>query len=82
MAEVEVFSAGCPTCQEATEMVKRVAGPSNPVVVLGMHQADVAARAKRLGITRLPSVVIDGMPQNCCTDRGPDEPTLRTAMGG
>jgi glutaredoxin 3 len=83
MAKVEVFSAGCPACQEATEMVKRVAGASSsPVVVLDMHQADVAARAKRLGITSLPSVVIDGKLASCCTDRGPDEATLRAAMGG
>ncbi len=82
MAKVEVFSAGCPACQDTAEMVKRVAGPSNPVVVLDMHQADVAARAKQLGITRVPSVVIDGSLANCCTDRGPDEATLRAAMSG
>ena len=83
MAKVEVFSAGCPACQDATEMVKRVAGPtSSSVVVLDMHQADVAARAKQLGITRLPSVVIDGSLASCCTDRGPNEIVLRAAMGG
>jgi hypothetical protein len=81
MAKFEVFSAGCPACQEATEMVKRVAG-ATPVVVLDMHQADVAARAKQLGITRLPSIVIDGSLASCCTDRGPDEATLRAAMDG
>ena len=83
MAKVEVFSAGCPACQDTTEMVKRVAGAtSSAVVVLDMHQADVAARAKQLGITRLPSVVIDGSLASCCTDRGPDEATLRAAMSG
>ena len=80
-AKVEVFSAGCPVCQDTTEMVKRVAGTS-PIVVLDMHQADVAARAKQLGITRLPSVVIDGGLASCCADRGPDEATLRAATGG
>jgi len=71
MAKVEVFSAGCPACQDATEMVKRVAGPtSSSVVVLDMHQADVAARAKQLGITRLPSVVIGGSLASCCADAG------------
>jgi glutaredoxin 3 len=83
MAKVEVFSAGCPGCQDATEMVKRVAGAtSSSVVVLDMHQADVAARAKQLGITRIPSVVIDGSLASCCADRGPDETALRAAMGG
>jgi hypothetical protein len=82
MAKVEVFSAGCPACQDATEMVKRVAGPtSSSVAVLDMHQANVAARAKQLGIARLPSVVIDGSLARCM-DHGPDEATLRAAMGG
>lgn len=83
MAKVEVFSAGCPACQDTTELVKRVAGTTaSSVVVLDMHQADVAARARQVGITRLPSVVLDGSLASCCTDRGPDEIVLRAAMGG
>jgi glutaredoxin 3 len=83
MAKIEVFSAGCLACQDTTGMVKRVVGTTaSSVVVLDMHQADVAARARQLGITRLPSVVIDGSLASCCTDRGPDEATLRAAMGG
>ena len=77
---IEVFSAGCAACQDTVDMVKRVASPSQRVDVLDMHQADIAARAKRHGITRVPSVVIDGKLASCCTDHGPDEATLRAAL--
>jgi glutaredoxin 3 len=80
--KIEVFSAGCPTCQEAVELVRRVAGPSHTVDVLDMHRAEVAARARQYGIQRVPSVVIDGTLASCCTDRAPDEATLRQAIHG
>lgn len=80
--KIEVFSAGCRACEETVELVKRVAGVSHKVDVLDMHQADVAARAKQHGITRVPSVIIDGKLASCCADRGPDEASLHTAIHG
>ena len=77
--KVEVFSAGCPACQETIDLVNRVACPSCEVTVLDMHKADVAERAKSLGIHSVPAVVIDGKLAACCSDRGPDEATLRAA---
>ena len=32
--KVEVFSAGCPVCQNAVELVQNLAGPSCDVTVL------------------------------------------------
>ena len=80
--KIEVFSAGCHACTEAVELVKRVAGTSHQVEVLDMNRPDVAARAKQHGIQRVPSIVIDGKLANCCTERGPEEATLRTAIHG
>jgi glutaredoxin len=77
--KIEVFSAGCPACQEAIEMVNRVACPSCEVVVRDMHDPQVAQRAKSLGIRSVPAVVIDGRLADCCAGRGPDEATLRAA---
>ncbi len=74
---IEVFSAGCVACRDMVEMIQRIAGPSDTVSVLDMHQADVAARAKQIGITRVPSILIDGKPADCFTNQGPDEATLR-----
>jgi hypothetical protein len=36
---IEVFSAGCSTCKETIELVKRIAGASHEVVIHGMHQS-------------------------------------------
>ena len=77
--KVEVFSAGCPVCEETIALVNRVACPSCEVTVLDMHEADVAARAKGLGIRSVPAVVIDGTVASCCAGRGPDERALRAA---
>jgi glutaredoxin len=80
--KIEVFSAGCAICEEAVDLVKRVAGPGHNVEVLDVHRADIAATAKQYGIQRVPSVVIDGQLASCCTDRGPDEATLRAGISG
>lgn len=77
--KIEVFSAGCPACQETIDLVNRAACPSCEVSVLDMSDATVASRAKQLGIRSLPAVVIDGKLADCCTGRDPDEATLRAA---
>ena len=77
--KVEVFSAGCATCNEAVEIVKREACPSCDVIVLDMHDSQVAKRAKALGIRSVPAVAIDGKLAACCADRGINEQTLRAA---
>ncbi len=74
---VEVFSAGCPACEETIALVNRVACLSCEVIVLDMKDPAVASRAKSLGIRSVPAVVIDGKLADCCAGRGPDETTLR-----
>ncbi|HWW77755.1 MAG TPA: thioredoxin family protein [Pyrinomonadaceae bacterium] len=76
--KIEIFSAGCPACRDAVELVERVAGGSADVSVLDMHQQDVAARAKDLGVRSVPAVAIDGRLADCCTGRGIDAATLRS----
>jgi glutaredoxin len=77
--KVEVFSAGCPACQETIDLVNSIACSSCEISVLDMNDAAVAARAKKLGIRSVPTVVIDGKLADCCARRGPDEATLRAA---
>ena len=76
---IEVFSAGCPVCNEIIAMVKRNACPSCEVTVLDMKDQAVATRAERLGVRSVPAVVIDGKLADCCTGRGPDEKILKAA---
>lgn len=77
--QIEVFSAGCPVCQETVELVNRIACPSCEVNVLDIRDPNVASRAKRLRVRSVPAVVIDGQLADCCAGRGSDETTLRAA---
>lgn len=76
---IEIFSAGCPACEETIQLVNRIACSSCEVSVLDMRVAEVAARAKKLGIRSVPAVLIDGELADCCAGRGPDEAMLRAA---
>lgn len=75
--QIEIFSAGCPVCEDTVKLVNSMACPSCNVTVLDMNQADVAARAVQLGIRSVPAVVIDGKLADCCSGRGPDEAALK-----
>jgi glutaredoxin 3 len=77
--QIEIFSAGCPACEETIQLVNRAACPSCNVTILDMRDSQVANRAKSIGIRSVPAVVIDGTLAECCTGRGPDEQTLRAA---
>ena len=77
--QIEIFSAGCPACEETIQLVNRVACPSCNVTILDMRDPQVASRAKSLGVRSVPAVVIDGTLADCCAGRGPDEQTLRAA---
>lgn len=79
--KIEIFTAGCSTCSETVEQVKRIAGSAHDIEIHDMHQAHVVTRAKQYGIRSLPSVVVDGKLAGCCAGRGPDEAVLRQAIG-
>ena len=74
---VEVFSAGCPCCEEVITEIKKAACPSCDVIVLDMRNADVAMRAKQLGVRSVPAVAIDGTLVG--SGHGPDMELLRAA---
>lgn len=78
LRKIEIFSAGCPACDQTVQLVNRIACPSCDISVLDMTDANTAQRAKNLGIRSVPAVVIDGTLAECCTG-GPDEAALRAA---
>ena len=80
--KVEIFSAGCPACEETVSLVNSIACASCDIEVLDMRQADVAARAKRYGVSRVPAVVVDGKLAECCEAPAVDEAGLRVAGVG
>ena len=77
--QVEIFSAGCPVCEDVIDRVNDMACPSCEITVRDMKDTAVAARAASLGIRSVPSVVIDGKIAACCTNRDIDEEVLRAA---
>lgn len=77
--KVEVFSAGCVVCDEAVELVKRVACPQCEVTVHDMKDMRSVKRAKSLGVRSVPAVAIDDKLASCCEGRGIDEAILRLA---
>jgi hypothetical protein len=78
--KIEVFSAGCRACDEAVDLVKRLAGNDHDVEVLDMHQGHVASKATFHGVRSVPAVVVDGRLAACCVGHGVDEALLRAAL--
>lgn len=80
--QIEIFSAGCPVCQEIIELVNDMACPSCEITIHDMNDTAAAARAKELGVGSVPAVAVNGVLASCCTGRGVDEEALRTAGVG
>jgi glutaredoxin len=76
---IEVFTAGCPACDETVSLVNSLACESCEVEIHDMKQPAVAERAKGYGIRTVPAVVIDGKLADCCSGRGPVADTLKAA---
>ncbi len=77
---IEIFSSGCALCKETIALVDQVATSGCEIKVQSMNDAAVVARAKSLGVARVPAVVIDGKLAQCCEVAAPDAETLRAAL--
>lgn len=77
--QIEIFSAGCPVCQDTIDLVNRLACTSCEISVLDINDSKTAARATELGVKSVPSVAINGKLADCCASRGVDENVLRAA---
>jgi len=80
---VEVFTAGCPICEEAVRLVRSMACPSCEVVVYDLREGcatkECRDKAARYGITRVPSLAVNGAVLDCCRTRPIDRNVLRAA---
>lgn len=77
--QIEIFSAGCPICQDTIDLVNKIACPSCEVTILDMSSDEAAKRATKLGIKSVPAVAVNGKLADCCFGRGVDETSLRSA---
>jgi hypothetical protein len=80
--QIEIFSAGCPTCKEAIKLVQSLACESCEIKIRDMNARGVAAKARQYGVKRLPAILIDGKLAECCDNRGVDAKVLRSAGVG
>lgn len=72
---VEIFSAGCKTCQRTIEQLREQIDPRHEIVIHDMNKDKGAVeKADAFGIRTVPAVVVDGNLLACCKNKGP---TLR-----
>jgi len=78
--QVEIFTAGCPLCEPVVELVRRIACASCDVTVYNLKDDPQAeARARAAGVHRVPMVLVDGKPAECCQTGPVTEAGLRAA---
>jgi hypothetical protein len=73
--QIDVFSAGCATCNRTIELVARIAAAEGAELrIQDMHQEHVARRAEELGTRSIPAVAIgapghSAKPGECAAPR-------------
>jgi glutaredoxin len=76
--QVEVFTAGCPVCEPAVELVEGLKGPDDEVTVHDLHQ-EGQDKIEHYGIQTVPAVVVDGALVSCCQHGGPNRDEVTAA---
>lgn len=79
--QVEVFTAGCPLCDDTVKLVQELACEHCEVQVHDLREGcdtnECREKASEYGITRVPTVVVDGKLVDCCRDQ---QPVTRDAL--
>ncbi len=75
---IEVFTAGCPCCDEAVKRVQAIICPSCDLQVLDTRTDKAAqVKAKQYGVNRVPAIAVNGKLADCCQQGPVDVSTLR-----
>lgn len=84
--KIEVFTSSCPVCEPAVELVKKIACSSCEVVIYDLNAGcatiECREKAKKYGIAKVPTVVVDGKLLDCCKTGKISEKELRDAGVG
>lgn len=76
--QVEVFTAGCPVCDPAVQLVRDMACPDCEVTVYNLHEGGMD-KAKGYGVTTVPAIVVNGQLAACCQRSAPSREQLAAA---
>lgn len=76
--KVELFTAGCPLCEPAVQLVQELACPDCDVTVYDLRE-DGVDQARAYGVQRVPAVVVDGTVAACCRGGGVSREQLQAA---
>ena len=72
---VEVFTAGCPLCDEAVKLVRELACEYCEVKIWDMRAENITDKGRdklsQYGIHRVPAVVVNGQLAECCRNQRP-----------
>lgn len=69
--KIEIFTAGCPVCDEQLEIIKKEACPDCEIVVSNINtDKEALEKSRSYKIRSVPSVVIDGVLAGCCSSSG------------
>ncbi len=68
--QVEVFTAGCPICEETVRLVQSLACPSCEVQIYDLHEGcatnECRDKARQYGVTAVPAIAVNGGLLDCC----------------
>lgn len=77
--KIEIFTAGCPICDEQVEKVKAAACSSCEIETLNVNaDSNALKKANDYNIKSLPAVVINGKLADCCSNKGIDINILKS----
>lgn len=67
---VEVFTAGCPLCDDTVKLVKSLVCPSCELQLFDLRDGcatnECRENAARYGVTAVPAVAVNGVLLDCC----------------
>lgn len=83
--KIEIFTAGCPVCEETVEQVNEAFGDDCEVVVYDLNKGcetnECRDKAKAYGVKSVPAVAIDGQLASCCSGRSIDIEAIKRQCG-
>lgn len=58
--KIEIFTAGCPLCQEAVAAIKQAVADCGCDMVEHNISTQISREAQRYGVKAVPTIVVDG----------------------